>query len=40
MYYDGPGEPLVICVEDEGIVFNCAIKTQNPESVRILNSNF
>lgn len=33
MYYDGQGEPLVICMEDEGIVFNCAINTQIPSPV-------
>lgn len=33
MYYEGEGEPLIICMEDEGIVFNCAINTQIPSPV-------
>uniref|UniRef100_A0A914EMB9 Proliferating cell nuclear antigen n=1 Tax=Acrobeloides nanus TaxID=290746 RepID=A0A914EMB9_9BILA len=29
--YDGPGEPLVVSLEDEGIVFKCSIMCQNPQ---------
>lgn len=37
MYYDGLGEPLVIRMEDEGIVFNCEISTQIPSQVKHIN---
>ncbi len=34
MTYDGEGEPLMMIMEEDGVVFKCSIRTQTPDTVR------